>query len=72
MDDKQARQARKFREALDEKERRLEELARERAEEASAIGHEQQLIAHDRPPDTTSPRAKSTGHGKKTADKWNQ
>jgi hypothetical protein len=25
-----------------------------------------------RPPDVTSPRAKSTGHGKVTADKWNQ
>ncbi|MGB2875180.1 MAG: hypothetical protein WBB76_06860 [Gaiellaceae bacterium] len=24
------------------------------------------------PPDVTSVRAKSTGHGKKTADKWNQ
>ena len=24
------------------------------------------------PPDEMSPRAKSTGHGKKTADKWNQ
>jgi hypothetical protein len=25
-----------------------------------------------RPPDEVDPRAKSTGHGKKTADKWNQ
>jgi len=24
------------------------------------------------PPDVTSVRAKSAGHGKKTADKWNQ
>jgi hypothetical protein len=24
------------------------------------------------PPDVTSVRAKSSGHGKKTADKWNQ
>ena len=24
------------------------------------------------PPDVMSPRATSTGHGKKTADKWNQ
>jgi hypothetical protein len=30
------------------------------------------LIAPDRPPDELSPRAKSTGHKKKTADKWNQ
>jgi hypothetical protein len=26
----------------------------------------------DRTPDDLSVRAKSTGHGKKTADKWNQ
>jgi hypothetical protein len=25
-----------------------------------------------RPPDVASARAKSSGHGKKTADKWNQ
>jgi hypothetical protein len=25
-----------------------------------------------RRPDVQEPRAKSTGHGKKTADKWNQ
>jgi hypothetical protein len=26
----------------------------------------------DRPQDTLDPRAKNSGHGKKTADKWNQ
>jgi hypothetical protein len=31
-----------------------------------------EMIDHERPPDTLDPRAKSTGHGKKTADKWNQ
>jgi hypothetical protein len=31
-----------------------------------------EIFKHDRPPDVASPRAKSTGHGKKTADKWNQ
>jgi hypothetical protein len=30
------------------------------------------MISHERPPDTLNPRAKNTGHGKKTADKWNQ
>jgi hypothetical protein len=30
------------------------------------------MTSQDRPPDTLDPRAKSTGHGKKTADKWNQ
>jgi hypothetical protein len=51
------------------RERQLEQLA---AAEARALAHERQLFAHERPPDEVSPRAKSTGHGKKTADKWNQ
>jgi len=29
-------------------------------------------VAVERSPDVPSPRAKSSGHGKKTADKWNQ
>jgi hypothetical protein len=33
---------------------------------------EQELRSPERPPDAAEPRAKSTGHGKKTADKWNQ
>lgn len=57
-----------------------EELDRRRREQEERLGaeaerlrdHEQQLFAHERPPDVASPRAKSTGHGKKTADKWNQ
>jgi hypothetical protein len=39
----------------------------------SAIPEEQQsLIERARPQDTRDPRAKNEGHGKKTADKWNQ
>jgi hypothetical protein len=30
------------------------------------------LTEAGRPPDTLDPRAKSSGKGKKTADKWNQ
>lgn len=30
------------------------------------------MIGADRAPDDLSVRAKSSGHGKKTADKWNQ
>ncbi|HEY0516781.1 MAG TPA: hypothetical protein VGD00_06635 [Solirubrobacteraceae bacterium] len=30
------------------------------------------LIEHGRPQDVVSPRAKNSGKGKKTADKWNQ
>jgi hypothetical protein len=62
----------KLRATLEQKrlrERQFEQLA---AAEARAVGHERQLYAHERPPDEVSPRAKSTGHGKKTADKWNQ
>lgn len=32
----------------------------------------QQVIAANTPQDVTSVRAKNSGHGKKTADKWNQ
>jgi hypothetical protein len=31
-----------------------------------------EVFANDTPPDVTSVRAKNSGHGKKTADKWNQ
>jgi hypothetical protein len=34
--------------------------------------HDKDLVKADRPPDVTDPRAKNSGHGKKTADKWNQ
>jgi hypothetical protein len=33
---------------------------------------ERKMTEAERPPDTLDPRAKSSGHGKKTADKWNQ
>jgi hypothetical protein len=33
--------------------------------------HDEQL-SHSRTQDTYSVRAKNSGHGKKTADKWNQ
>ena len=31
-----------------------------------------EMLSPDRTPDDLNVRAKSTGHGKKTADKWNQ
>ena len=54
--------------------RRNDELGRVQTErrEAQAEQQERKLIADDTPPDVTSVRAKSQGHGKKTADKWNQ
>jgi hypothetical protein len=51
----------------------------ERLEREGADAHadppknvEAELAGTDRTPDDYSVRAKSTGHGKKTADKWNQ
>ncbi|MBB4665202.1 hypothetical protein [Conexibacter arvalis] len=35
-------------------------------------GQEEQLHAPERPQDIPDPRKKSSGHGQKTADKWNQ
>ena len=32
----------------------------------------QKMIDDDRPQEALDPRAKNSGHGKKTADKWNQ
>jgi hypothetical protein len=73
MDEKQLD---RFREAVEEK----NEAARE-ASNAGAPPHppggapeseQPELHEHGRPQDTRDERAKSTGHGKKTADKWNQ
>jgi hypothetical protein len=54
--------------------RRDEQFGRAQSErrDAQAEQQERKLIADDTPPDVTSVRAKGTGHGKKTADKWNQ
>jgi hypothetical protein len=69
MDEKQREQ---FREAVEKKNREAVEREHSDAAAASAAAHEQQLVDTDESPDTYSVRDKSTGHGKKTADKWNQ
>jgi hypothetical protein len=46
--------------------------ARERAEASRLQSEEASLIGDDRQQDQLSVRAKNSGHGKKTADKWNQ
>ena len=33
---------------------------------------QEEMLRPERPPDEYDVRAKSSGHGKKTADKWNQ
>jgi hypothetical protein len=69
MDEKQMEQ---FREAVDKKNEEAAERSNADAAAASANANEQQLIDTDENQDTYSVRDKSTGHGKKTADKWNQ
>lgn len=51
---------------------RLRDATRRKAEEARARSEEASLTSPERPADEFNPRAKSTGHKKKTADKWNQ
>jgi hypothetical protein len=58
---------------MDEKQRdRFRQAVEDKKEEASATAHEQQVIDTDESADVVDPRTKSSGHGKKTADKWNQ
>jgi hypothetical protein len=69
MDEKQREQ---FREAVEKKNEQAAERAHGDAAGVSAGAHEEQLINTDESADTYSVRDKSSGHGKKTADKWNQ
>ncbi len=72
-DDKQLA---RFRQAVEDK----NEEARERSEAGGAPtahgspvdGDQADLTEQGRTQDTRDPRAKNSGHGKKTADKWNQ
>jgi hypothetical protein len=49
--------------------RLAEDTAEQPPEKPQSSQHD---IVEARNPDVQSARAKSTGHGKKTADKWNQ
>jgi hypothetical protein len=51
---------------------RAREALVEKQQETKARAERGELEGHDRPPDVPDPRTKSTGHKKKTADKWNQ
>jgi hypothetical protein len=61
MADQQEKNLERMREAVDRKN-----------EEARAQSEEHSIEATDRTQDVQSVRAKSSGHKKKTADKWNQ
>ena len=55
--------------------RRLIRFGRKGAERRSRgamANTENEVFSASTPPDVTNVRAKSSGHGKKTADKWNQ
>jgi len=76
MNEDQRDQIERFGEAVEEK----KERARERSEAASAEtpggsaadGDQDTLVEQGRTQDVRDERKKNTGHGKKTADKWNQ
>jgi len=51
---------------------RMREVADRKAEAARARAEEESLEGPDRPQDELDVRAKSSGHKKKAADKWNQ
>jgi hypothetical protein len=62
---------------MTDKDQQLEqfrEAVERKAEQAPEVRprHERPADEHDPSKDTPSPRAKSSGHGKVTADKWNQ
>jgi hypothetical protein len=59
-------------EEREEQLQRMREAVDRKDEEARARSEQQSIEAADRPPDVDDPRTKSSGHGKKTADKWNQ
>lgn len=71
--DKQQRD--KFEAAVERKKRDAEAASQNASvadSEPPVSGDEQSLYEHGRPQDTLDTRAKNAGHGKKTADKWNQ
>jgi hypothetical protein len=56
----------------DRQQERMREAVDRKNQEARARSEEQSIVADDRQQDQLSVRAKNSGHGKKTADKWNQ
>ena len=62
-------QRKRFREAVEDK-KASDEQSRRGGREGTI--EQDELIEPGRTPDTRDPRAKNSGHGKKTADKWNQ
>jgi hypothetical protein len=79
MDDqRQEQQLERFGEAVERKREEAERRSRESGapEDVEPVGgvhgDQESLIEDGRTQDVRSPRDKNSGHGKKTADKWNQ
>ena len=51
---------------------RMQESVQRKAEAARAKAEQDAIAGKDRPHDESDVRTKSSGHKKKTADKWNQ
>jgi hypothetical protein len=70
-------QRQRFAEAVERKTVEADARARDRAQATPGTpdvdeGVQSSRVEHGRPQDTVSARAKNSGKGKKTADKWNQ
>jgi hypothetical protein len=69
-------QRERFERAVDRKREQATERSHAAAPAARGAGagegQESQQIAHERPQGVVDPRTKNSGHGQKTADKWNQ
>ena len=71
-DDAKERQLDQMREAVDRKSEQARADSEEQGREAAYQAEEQSREAPSRQQDDLDVRAKNSGHGKKTADKWNQ
>jgi hypothetical protein len=75
-DDQQAEQLARFREAVDRKSAAAEEASHQQAppgvKPETIQGTQRPLEEDGRTQDVFSVRDKNSGHGHKTADKWNQ
>jgi hypothetical protein len=56
----------------DKQQQRFRQAVDRKAQDARARAEEESIDAPARQQDQASVRAKNSGHGKKTADKWNQ
>lgn len=56
----------------DHQHERMREAVDRKAEESRVRAEQDAIAGADRPQDEQDVRAKSSGHKKKTADKWNQ